>query len=71
MPEKFDLKWNDFHSNVSKSFGLLRNEDYLHDVTLVSDDYKQVTAHKLVLSACSEYFKNIFRNNRKDLFNIH
>ena len=63
MPEKFDLKWNDFHSNVSKSFGLLRNEDYLHDVTLVSDDYKQVTAHKLVLSACSEYFKNIFKNN--------
>ena len=63
MPEKFFLKWNDFHSNVSKSFGLLRNEDYLHDVTLVSDDYKQVTAHKLVLSACSEYFKNIFKNN--------
>ena len=55
MPEKFDLKWNDFHSNVSKSFGLFRKEDYLHDVTLVSDDYKQVTAHKLVLSACSEY----------------
>ena len=55
MPEKFFLKWNDFYSNVSKSFGLLRNEDYLHDVTLVSDDYKQVTAHKLVISACSEY----------------
>ena len=36
MSEKFCLKWNDFHSNVSKSFGLFRNEDYLHDVTLVS-----------------------------------
>jgi len=65
MSEKFCLKWNDFHSNVSKSFGLFRNEDYLHDVTLVSDDHKQVSAHKLVLSACSEYFKDIFKQNNK------
>ena len=65
MSEKFCLKWNDFHSNVSKSFGLFRNEDYLHDVTLVSDDHKQVSAHKLVLLACSEYFKEIFKQNSK------
>ena len=65
MSEKFCLKWNDFYSNVSKAFGLFRNEDYLHDVTLVSDDHKQVSAHKLVLSACSEYFKDIFKNNIK------
>ena len=62
MPEKFFLKWNDFHSNVSKSFSLSRNEDYLHDVTLVSDDHHQMSAHKLVLSSSSEYFKNIFKN---------
>ena len=54
MSEKFCLKWNDFDSNVSKSFGKLRNEEYLHDVTLVGDDYTQLAAHKLVLSACSE-----------------
>ena len=65
MSEQFCLKWNDFYSNVSKSFSLLRNEKYLHDVTLVTDDSNQVSAHKLVLSACSEYFKNIFRNNEK------
>merc|ERR1712126_671084 len=63
MSEKFCLKWNDFQSNVSKSFGLFRNEDYLHDVTLASDDHKKVKAHKLVLSACSSYFKDIFKNN--------
>jgi len=63
MSEKFCLKWNDFHTNVSKSFGLLRNEAYLHDVTLVSDDHNKVQAHKLVLSACSEYFRDIFKNN--------
>ena len=65
MSEKFCLKWNDFHSNASKSFGLFRNEDYLHDVTLVSDDHHQMSAHKLVLSACSEFFKDIFKNNNK------
>ena len=63
MGDKFCLKWTDFETNVSKSFGILRNEEYLHDVTLVCDDNSQVSAHKLVLSACSEYFKTIFRNN--------
>ena len=65
MSDKFCLKWNDFTSNVSKSFGLFRDTEYLHDVTLVSDDHKQVSAHKLVLSACSEYFRNIFQHNNK------
>ena len=55
MSEKFCLKWNDFDTNVCKSFGKLRNEEYLQDVTLVGDDHNQISAHKLVLSACSEY----------------
>ena len=64
MSEKFCLKWNDFQSNVSNSFSILRNEDYLHDVTIVTDDNEQTAAHKLVLSASSEYFKNIFKKNK-------
>ena len=64
MSEKFSLKWNDFYSNVSKSFGKLRNEEYLHDVTLVGDDHTQVSAHKLVLSTSSEYFKEVFKRNK-------
>ena len=64
MAEKFNLKWNDFHANFSKSLGLSRNEDYLHDVTLVSDDNVKLSAHKLALSASSEYFKSIFKINR-------
>ena len=70
MSEKFCLKWNDFHSNVSKSFGLFRSEDYLHDVTLVSDDHHQVSAHKLVLSASSEYFRNVLKNSNKPNFHL-
>ena len=64
MSEKYCLRWEAFETNVSKSFGLLRHEDYLHDVTLVCDDNKQVSAHKLVLSACSEFFKSIFKNSK-------
>ena len=63
--EKFSLKWNDFQANVSKCFRLLMSEDELCDVTLVTDDQKKVSAHKLVLSACSEYFKNIFKGNKQ------
>ena len=64
MAEKFSLKWNDFDTNTTKAFGLLRNEDFLQDVTLVGEDNHQVAAHKLVLSACSEYFKTIFKSNK-------
>ena len=67
MVDKFSLKWNNFHSNISKSFEVLRNEEYLHDVTLVGDDYKPILAHKLVLSACSKYFQNLFKMNQNEL----
>ena len=64
MSEKFCLKWNDFHTNVSKSFSKLRNENDFYDVTLVSDDQKQLSAHKVVLSSCSDYFKKILKSNK-------
>merc|ERR1719418_317870 len=60
---EFCLKWNDFQQNVSKTFSQLRQQSDLFDVTLVSSDHKQVSAHRLVLSACSEFFKNIFCSN--------
>ena len=59
--EKFNLKWNDFQVNASKSFGLFRKESYLQDITLVSEDLQVMKAHKLVLSACSEYFRSILQ----------
>ena len=31
---------------------------------LMTEDYHEVSAHRLVLSACSEYFRNIFKNSK-------
>merc|ERR1712150_190260 len=64
MAEKFNLKWNDFHSNVVKSFRNIREDEDLFDVTFACDDQQQISAHKLILSSSSEYFKNIFKQNR-------
>ena len=60
--EKFCLKWNDFSRNIIGSFSDLREEENLFDCTLSCGD-KQIQAHRLILSACSGYFKNIFKLN--------
>ena len=64
MSEKFCLKWNDFQTNVTNSFKHLRKSDDFYDVTLVSDDKQQVSAHKIVLASSSEYFKDVLKNNK-------
>ena len=64
MEEEFSLKWNDFQENTIKTFSKLRKEEDFFDVTLVSEDQKQMLAHRVVLSSCSEYFKNILKANK-------
>ena len=64
MSEKLNLEYNNFQTIVSSSFRKLRYEDDFYDVTLVSEDQQQVSAHKVVLSTCSEYFKNVLRKNK-------
>ena len=56
MSEKFSLKWNDFQASVSESFSKLRNETHFNDVTIVSEDEVQMSAHKVVLSASSSFW---------------
>ncbi|CAH0716351.1 unnamed protein product, partial [Brenthis ino] len=62
MPEQFSLRWNDFHSNLSQSFQALLEGEDLVDVTLAAGG-QYVHAHKLILSVCSPYFKELFKMN--------
>ena len=59
--EKFCLKWNDFHASISKTFSTLRKEQDFHDISLLSDNGEAVSAHKVVLSASSEFFKSVLQ----------
>merc|ERR1712106_165451 len=60
--EKFCLRWNDFGTNISDAFRELREEKDFFDVTLACED-NQIEAHKVILSACSPFFRNILRRN--------
>jgi hypothetical protein len=60
--EKFCLRWNDFESNISNAFKELRDDKDFFDVTLACDD-EQIQAHKVILAACSPFFRNTLRRN--------
>ena len=60
--EKFCLRWNDFESNISCAFCELREEKDFFDVTLACEE-EQMQAHKVILSACSPFFRTVFRKN--------
>jgi len=60
--EKFCLRWNDFESNISSAFRELRDDKDFFDVTLACDD-EQILAHKVIISACSPFFRNVLRRN--------
>jgi len=60
--EKFCLRWNDFETNISSAFRELRDDKDFFDVTLACED-EQIQAHKVILSACSPFFRNVLRRN--------
>ena len=61
--EKFCLRWNDFESNISSAFRELRSESDLLDVTIACED-ENILAHRVILSACSSFFKTILKRSR-------
>jgi len=63
--EKFCLRWNDFESNISTAFRELREDKDFFDVTLACDE-DQIQAHKVILSACSPFFRTVLKRNRHE-----
>lgn len=60
--QQYSLRWNDFHSSILSSFRRLRDEEDFVDVTLACEGCS-FTAHKVVLSACSPYFRRLLKAN--------
>ena len=61
--ENYNICWDMFKVSASEAFqNLLKDTDFT-DVTLVCEDGKQMQAHKVILSACSQFFKDIFVQN--------
>ena len=56
----FCLRWNEFDSNVSEFFSRVRKDQRFADVTLATDDGQHIQAHKIILSAGSHFFNNMY-----------
>ena len=57
---KYHLRWQDYPHSVVTSFRHLKEDEDFVDVTLACNS-QQFTAHKVVLSACSPYFKKLLK----------
>ncbi|XP_011299556.1 broad-complex core protein isoforms 1/2/3/4/5 isoform X2 [Fopius arisanus] len=60
--QQFSLRWNNYLKHITCAFDTLRSDEDLVDVTL-SCEGKRIRAHKMLLSACSTYFRDLFKEN--------
>lgn len=58
----YSVRWNEFHTSIITSFRHLLDQEDFVDVTIACDG-KKFTAHKVVLSACSPYFRSLLKVN--------
>jgi len=61
--EKFCVQWNEFEKDISSAFRHIREDRDFFDITIACED-DQIEAHKVILSACSPFFKNVLRRNK-------
>ncbi|KAF5290931.1 hypothetical protein FQA39_LY14537 [Lamprigera yunnana] len=62
LNNQYALNWSDHSNHLKKAFDTLLSGNEFVDVTL-SCEGKKITAHKMLLSACSAYFYDLFRDN--------
>ena len=63
MGEVFTLSRDDFNNKCPKAFKELWLDTDFSDVTLVTEDGGQLSAHKVILASCSPLFKRLFQKN--------
>ena len=59
--DSFCLRWNEFPNNINESFLHLRGGKEFSDVTLAVEGGEQIKAHRIILSACSPFFNDLFK----------
>merc|ERR1739838_579418 len=63
-PEKYSLTWHTYSDHLKGMMKeLFMNEDF-SDVTLVTEDKKQIKANITILSACSPVFKDFLKKDK-------
>jgi len=60
--QEFCLKWNNHTTTILSVMDSLLEEESLVDVTL-SADGQFIRAHRVILSACSPYFRQLFKSS--------
>ncbi|GAB0096962.1 broad-complex core protein isoforms 1/2/3/4/5-like [Sergentomyia squamirostris] len=61
----FRIRWNNYQRNMTAIFHELLESQSFVDVTLACE-YESLKAHKVVLSACSAYFRKLLLDNPCD-----
>ena len=57
------LEWKKYDSTSSSAFKNLYEDTLLTDVTLACEGQQKVEGHRVILSACSNFFKEILQEN--------
>ena len=66
---EYDLKWESYHSWTSECIRNLSSDKRFADVTLLTEDLQAFKAHKVILSASSEFFKDVLETMNASLEN--
>ena len=62
--EKYSLAWHAYTDHLKSMMkDLMMNEDF-SDITIVTEDEKQIKANIIILSACTSVFKDILKKKR-------
>ena len=61
--EKYSLTGHNYSDHLKNVLKDMKTHEAFADVTLVTDDKKQIKAHRSILSSCSSVFKEIFQIN--------
>lgn len=59
----YNLSWHTFTTHLSEVRRELYRDKYFSDITLISDDLRTVSAHRIVLSAASPVLKKLLMIN--------